>query len=156
MPTESWKEEVDDTDMPQIQDLLKKIRTRREAGVTGATIVWSWLQRRIQPLQRRPNFGYHYIAEGDLSRMSQMEIFEVTALKYLKKAVGVTTVPVVPELFCADNAPLPSEVDLYQSHPPKMISTHESEKAAAGEKAASEVDPAASPLAKKRRTPCCS
>ncbi|KAG2658157.1 hypothetical protein PVAP13_1KG265800 [Panicum virgatum] len=123
VPTESWKEEVDDIDMPQIQDLLKKIRTRREAGVTGATIVWSWLQRRIQSLQRRPNFGYHYTGEGDLSRMSQMEIFEATALKYLKKAVGVTTVPVVPELFCADNASLPSEVDLYQSHPPKMIST---------------------------------
>lgn len=34
--------------------------------------------------------------------------------------------------------------------------TDESEKAAAGEKAASEVDPATSPLAKKRRTPCCS
>ena len=28
VPTESWKEEVDDTDMPQIQDLLKKIRTQ--------------------------------------------------------------------------------------------------------------------------------
>ena len=70
VPTESWKEEVDDTDMPQIRDLLKKIRTQREAGVTGATVVWSWLQRRIQPLQQRTNFGYQYSGKGDPSQMS--------------------------------------------------------------------------------------
>jgi hypothetical protein len=39
--------------------------------------------------------------------MSQMAMFDATTLKYLKKAVGVTAIPVVPELFSADNAPLP-------------------------------------------------
>ena len=107
VPSKSWNGEVDDEDMAQIQDLLKKIKGHRQAGVTGATVVWSWLQRRIQPLQRRANFGYHYGGEEDPSRMSRMAMFEATALKYLKKAVGVTAIPVIPELFSADNAPLP-------------------------------------------------
>ena len=92
--------------MPHVRKLLEKIRERWEAGVTGATMMWSWLQRQIQPLQKRAHFGYQYLGVGDPSRLTSMEIFEPSGLKMLKKALsGVSAVPELPDLFCDERPP---------------------------------------------------
>jgi len=97
-PAECWKEEIKEADMPHVRKLLEKIHERWEAGVTGATMMWSWLQRRIQPLQKRAHFGYQYLGLGDPSRLTSMEIFEPSGLKMLKKALsGVSAIPELPD-----------------------------------------------------------
>jgi len=50
MPTECWNEEVSNADLLHVQKLLEKIRGQQELGVTGSIVIWSWLQKRIQPL----------------------------------------------------------------------------------------------------------
>ena len=35
----------------QVGELLEQIAKRRREGVTGATVVSSWLRRQVQPLQ---------------------------------------------------------------------------------------------------------
>jgi hypothetical protein len=39
-------------DISQIEDLVTLINEHRNAGVTGVTVMYSWLCRRIQPLQK--------------------------------------------------------------------------------------------------------
>ena len=51
-PKENLKFEVEEIDMLQVQDVLKEIHDKGEAGVTGASVMLSWLQRRVQPLQQ--------------------------------------------------------------------------------------------------------
>ena len=47
------KSEVTDEEMHQVLDLLEKIQEWKRIGVTCATVLLSWLQRHIQPLQQR-------------------------------------------------------------------------------------------------------
>jgi hypothetical protein len=39
-------------DMSQVNELLSKIKEHRDAGVTRASVVYTWIGRRIQPLQQ--------------------------------------------------------------------------------------------------------
>jgi hypothetical protein len=48
----TWKEMPDQADMDQIDELLVKIMEHKIAGVTGASMVYSWMGMRIQPLQK--------------------------------------------------------------------------------------------------------
>jgi hypothetical protein len=52
---------VSPRDMSQVNDLLKKIMKLREAGVTGASVVYFWIGRRIQPLQKRARSSFEYL-----------------------------------------------------------------------------------------------
>jgi hypothetical protein len=40
-------------DMDKIYELLVKIMEHNIVGVTGASVVYSWMGRRIQPLQKQ-------------------------------------------------------------------------------------------------------
>jgi hypothetical protein len=55
-------------DISQIEELLGKIREHRDAGVTGASVMYTWLGRRIQPLQKRSRFGFEYLGNLDPSQ----------------------------------------------------------------------------------------
>ena len=44
----------------QVGELLKRIAKRRREGVTGATVVSSWLRRQVQPLQSRIHSRFEY------------------------------------------------------------------------------------------------
>ena len=106
MPADCWNEEINEADLLHVQKLLEMIHEWREAGVTGTTIMWSWLQRQIQALQKRANFGYQYLGVGDPSCMTSMEIFEPSGLKMLKKTLfGVSTILELLDLFCAKRPP---------------------------------------------------
>jgi len=94
--------------MSQVWGLLSKIKDLRDSGVTGASMMWSWLRRRVQPLQKREHFGYEYLAEGDPSRLSGDELLEADALRMLRRAVhGMEAVPFVPKLFSIARPPKP-------------------------------------------------
>ena len=47
-PRSKWLEELRRSDL--IMSFVKKILRLKEQGLTGAPVVFSWLQRRIQPL----------------------------------------------------------------------------------------------------------
>ena len=93
-----WKSRVSNEELPQVRDLLEKIRDLKDVGVTSATIMLSWLWRRIQPLQQRAHFGYQYAG------ISCDEL----ALRMLRRAfLEVETLPAIPELYSADKPPAP-------------------------------------------------
>jgi hypothetical protein len=52
----------------------------RNKGVTGATIVLSWLGRQIQPLQKCCRLGFEYSGLTDPSRFSSEKIYEEEAM----------------------------------------------------------------------------
>jgi hypothetical protein len=69
----------------QVNELLTKIKVLRDEGVTKVSVVYSWIGRRIQPLQQCTRFGFEYMGLKDLSRLfaehiHQREAFEAGKL----------------------------------------------------------------------------
>ncbi|RLM92768.1 hypothetical protein C2845_PM08G12580 [Panicum miliaceum] len=56
-----WEERPVKGDMDQVHDLIKVIKALKEMNVTGASIMYSWIARRIQPLQKRDRLGFEYL-----------------------------------------------------------------------------------------------
>ena len=54
----------------QVQKLRGALERLKKIGVTGDSVVYSFLGRRIQPLQRRVNPGFRYEGVNDPSRFS--------------------------------------------------------------------------------------
>jgi len=51
--TVEWTQHPDATELDQVLELVKRIKALKAEGVTGASVVYSWITRRIQPLQKR-------------------------------------------------------------------------------------------------------
>ena len=85
-------------------ELLKRIAKRRREGVTGATVVSSWLRRQVQPLQFRSHLGFEYTGLHDPSRFSSEKTSRDEAMVLLYSLFeGVTSLPELPDLFRASN-----------------------------------------------------
>jgi len=56
--------------LTQTNDLLGKIDHLKKKKLNGASVVFNWICRRIQPLQQRANFSFLYEGESDPSRFS--------------------------------------------------------------------------------------
>ena len=90
----------------QVGELLMRIATWRRKGVTGATVVSSWLRRQIQPLQSRVHSGFRYTGLYDPSRFLSEKTGRDEAMVLLHNLFeGVSTIPVLPELFHVNNPP---------------------------------------------------
>ena len=61
-------------DNSQISKLLTRIAKLRQNNLTGESIVFDWMKRRIQPLQARETFGFQYQRMTDSSRFLEEEI----------------------------------------------------------------------------------
>ena len=74
--------------------------------MTGATVVSSWLRRQIQPLQSRIHPGFEYTGLHDPSRFLSEKTGRDEAMVLLHNLFeGVSTIPVLPELFHVNNPP---------------------------------------------------
>ena len=74
--------------------------------MTGATVVSSWLRRQVQPLQCRSHLGFEYAGLLDPSRFSSEKTSRDEAMVLLYNLFeGVSTIPVLPELFHVNNPP---------------------------------------------------
>ena len=92
--------------LDHVGELLKRIAKRRKEGVTGATVVSSWLRRQIQPLQCRSHLGFEYTGLYDPSRFSSEKTSRDEAMVLLYNLFeGVTSLPELPDLFRASNPP---------------------------------------------------
>ena len=74
--------------------------------MTGTTVVSSWLRRQIQPLQCRIHPGFENTGLYDPSRFSSEKTGRDEAMVLLYNLFeGVSTIPVLPQLFRANNPP---------------------------------------------------
>jgi hypothetical protein len=77
-------------------------------GVTSASVIYSFFERQIQPLQKRCSFGFNYLEAEDPSHMSAAELPAGEVLRQVgRPLLDVNTVPYVPPLFSAKNQPKP-------------------------------------------------
>jgi hypothetical protein len=79
-------------DKNQILELLGMIKKQRNAGVTGVTVMYSWIGWRIQPLQKQSRFGFEYVGVLDPSCFSAV-------------LMGAETVPYVPKMYSVKEPP---------------------------------------------------
>ena len=99
-----WCVPADNAD--QVGELLKRIARLWREGVTGATVVSSWLRRQVQPLQCRSRLGFEYMGLYDPSRFLSKKTSrdEAMVLLYnLFECVG--SIPVLPDVFHVNNPP---------------------------------------------------
>ena len=70
------------------------------------TVAVSWLRRQVQPLQCRSNLGFEYTGLYDPSRFSLEKTQLEEAMLLLHNLFeGVSSVPLLPELFHVRNPP---------------------------------------------------
>jgi hypothetical protein len=74
-------------ELSQVNELLTKIKVLRDEGVIGVSMVYSWICRRIQPLQRRTLFGFEYMGLKDPSRFSTEQIHQDEALRRVSRVL---------------------------------------------------------------------
>jgi hypothetical protein len=87
-------------DMSHVNDLLRRIMKLKDEGVTSASIVYSRISRRIQPLQKRACFGFEYLGILDLSWFTANKIHQAKAVQRVSRVLlNAETVPYVPKLF---------------------------------------------------------
>jgi hypothetical protein len=92
--------------MSQIEELLGMIKKHRDAGVTGVSMMYTWLGKRIQPLQKRTRFGIECLGISNPSRFSVHCIEKGEALLRVSWVLmGAETVPYVPSLYSVKNPP---------------------------------------------------
>ena len=87
-------------------EIFERIAKLRRDGVTGATVVSSRLRRQVQPLQCRSRLGFEYMGLYDPSQFSSEKTGRDEAMVLLYNLFeGVSTIPVLPQLFRANNPP---------------------------------------------------
>jgi hypothetical protein len=108
-----WNIELFRGDMDQVEELLDTIGAYKEIGVTGASVMFSFFKRRVQPIQQRHVLGFEYKGAEDPSRMCAEELTDEAALRRIGRVLlDVDAVPYVPQLFTAQKPPKPVSVRL--------------------------------------------
>jgi hypothetical protein len=80
--------------MDQVNELLAIVAAHREIGVNGASVMFSFFKRWIQPIQQRHTLGFEYIGAEDPSRMCVEELTDDAALIRVKRVLlDVNAVP---------------------------------------------------------------
>jgi hypothetical protein len=99
--------------MYQVEELLDNIAAHKEMGVTGASVMFSFFKRRVQPIQQRHILGFEYKGAEDPSRMCAEKLTDEAALTQVKRVLlDVDAVPYVLQLFSLQNPPKPVSIRL--------------------------------------------
>jgi hypothetical protein len=97
-----WNIELPRGDMDQVEELLDTIAAHKLMGVTGASVMFAFFKRRVQPIQQLHRHGFEYTGAEDLSRMCAEELSDEAALLRVKRVLlDVNAIPYVPGLFSA-------------------------------------------------------
>jgi hypothetical protein len=108
-----WNRELTRGDLDQVEELLTIIEALKTTGVTGASVMFSFFKRRVQPIQQRHSCGFEYLGAEDSSRMCAEELSDEAALHRVQRVLmDVDAVPYVPTLFSARNPPKPVSIRL--------------------------------------------
>jgi hypothetical protein len=91
-----WNTELSRGDLDQVNELLAIIAAHKEIGVNGASVMFSFFKRRIQPIQQRHTLGFEYIGAKDPSRMCTEELTnDDTLIRVRRVLLDVDAVPYV-------------------------------------------------------------
>jgi hypothetical protein len=109
--------------MDQVRELLDIIEAQKMKGVTGASVMFSFFKRRVQPIQQRHRLGFEYTGTADPSHMCAEELSDEATLQRVQWVLlDVDAMPHVPKLFSTRNPPKPVssrllfvEINLYYS-----------------------------------------
>jgi hypothetical protein len=105
--------ELSRADLDQVDELLAIIAVHKEIEVTGASVMFSFFTRRIQPIQQRHTLGLEYIGVEDPSRMCVKELTDDAALIWVRQVLqDMDVVPYVLQLFSVQNPPKPVSIRL--------------------------------------------
>src|SRR6187551_513036 len=98
----NWNTKPTTEEAKDVPALLKRVQSLKNKGLTGVGIAFSFLKRRIQPLQERVNLGYEYEGNSDPSRMVPEELSDETVLMRLSRMFsGVNNKkPFIATEFC--------------------------------------------------------
>jgi hypothetical protein len=108
-----WNIELSRGDMDQVEELLDIIEAHKMTGVTGASVMFSFFKRRVQPIQQHHKLGLEYAGTEDPSRMCAEELSDEAALLRVQRVLlDVDAVPYVPGLFSARSPPKPVSIRL--------------------------------------------
>jgi hypothetical protein len=101
-----WNLELTRGDLDQVKELLEVIEALKMMGVTGASVMFSFFKRRVQPIQQRHKLGFEYSGAEDSSRMCAEELTDEAALRRVGRVLlDVDAVPYVPQLYTAQKPP---------------------------------------------------
>jgi len=90
----------------QVTCLLEALAKLKKNGVTGDHVVFSFLSRRLQPLQHQTHPAFRYEGTKDLSRMSPEPMAESILIKRCCKVLdNINKSLILPSLFWAGNPP---------------------------------------------------
>jgi hypothetical protein len=94
-----------DPELSQVNELLAKIKILRDEGVTGVSVMYSWIGRRIQPLQQHSRFGFEYTDLKDPSWFFVEQIHQAEAVRRVSRVLlDAGMVPYMPsKLFTIKN-----------------------------------------------------
>ena len=93
-------------DESQISELLAWIAILRQNMLTGETVMFDWMRRRIQPMQARESLGFQYQGTTDPLRYSMEEISDDVVFSRIQRLLkNVNRIPVVPGTFSTANPP---------------------------------------------------
>jgi hypothetical protein len=100
--------------MDQVKELLDVIEAqKKKKGVTGASIMFAFYKRRVQPIQQRHRLGFEYTGPAGPSRMCAEDLLdEVTLQRVQQVQLDVDAMPYVPTLFSARKLPKPASIRL--------------------------------------------
>jgi hypothetical protein len=97
-----WNLQLSRGDQNQVEELLEFIEANKLMGVTGASVMFSFFKRRVQPIQQCHRLGFEYTGSEDPSRMCTEELSDDAALLQVRRVLlDVDAVPYIPELFSA-------------------------------------------------------
>jgi hypothetical protein len=97
--------------MDQVKELLDTIAAHKEMGVTGASVMFSFFKRQVQPIQQRHILGFEYKGAEDPSRMCAEELTDEAALTRVRRVLlDVDVAPYVPQMFASQNPPKPVSI----------------------------------------------
>lgn len=102
IPRTEWKKKLSASEMSQVKELLDLIEAHKLTGMTGASVLYSFFQRRV----KRCTFRFEYLGTQDSSQMSADELSSEGALMRVKRVLlDVDAVPFVPTLFFLPTIP---------------------------------------------------
>ncbi|CAD6342771.1 unnamed protein product [Miscanthus lutarioriparius] len=116
--TAKWNSPPNQKESIRIEELVEKIANLKDQGLTAAGIAWSFIKRRIQPLQERSVPGYLYKGPEDPSRLKEDLTHDEILERVGKFLTGVHSEPKTPPEYSATNSPPSEHIALYHSPPP--------------------------------------
>lgn len=103
--TAKWNSPPNQKESIRIEELVEKIANLKDQGLTAAGIAWSFIKRRIQPLQERSVPGYLYKGPEDPSRLKEDLTHDEILERVRKFLTGVHSEPKTPPEYSATNSP---------------------------------------------------